>query len=116
MSLLADGASTISRLVATGATTVGGIAAAGAGGGINLAGAYLSSSCIIAFMSSIKAPLMSSKVQFPSYWCSISYVFSIGIAFRQSGLIGFFSNLRRISLAIDFGLESVLTSLPPFRP
>ena len=52
-------------------------------------------------MSSIKAPLTSYKVQFPSdCCCSISFVCSAGVAFKQSG--------RRIEL--------VLTSLPPFHP
>ena len=55
-------------------------------------------------MSSIRAPLTSSKVRFPSgCCCSISSVCSTGVASKQSGLIG-----RRI--------ESVLTSLPPFHP
>ena len=92
--------------------------ATGAGGGISPARACLSSSYIIAFMSSIRAPLISFKVQFPSCCCSISFVCSTGVsvASRKSELIGIFSNLRRISFAMDFGLESVLTSLPPFRP
>ena len=50
-------------------------------------------------MSSIRAPLTSSKVQFPSGCCySISSVCLAGVAFKQSG--------RRIEL--------VLTNLPPF--
>ena len=67
-------------------------------------------------MSSIKAPLISSRVQFPPCCCSIPSVCSTGISAtsKQSGLIGLFSNLRRISFAMDFGLESVLTSLPSF--
>ena len=96
----------------TGGLAAGGIAVAGANGGISLAKACLSSSSIIAFISSIRALLMSSKVQFPSSCCYfISSVCSAGVASKQSGLIG-----RRISLAMDFGLESVLTSLPPFHP
>ena len=87
--------------LAIGVTTAGGIAAAGASGGISSAKACLSSFCIIAFMSSIRAPLTSSKVQFPSgCCCSISSICSAGVASKQRG--------RRI--------ESVLTSLPPFRP
>ena len=87
--------------LAIGATTAGGIAAAGASGGISLAKDCLGSFCIIAFMSSIRAPLTSSKVQFSSSCCcSISSVYSEGVAFKQSE--------RRI--------ESVLTSLPPVHP
>ena len=98
--LLAGGVFTTGGL-ATG-TSAGGIAAAGASGGISPAKACLSLFYIIAFMSSIRAPLTSSKVQFPSgYCCSISSVCSTGVASKQSGLIG-----RRI--------ESVLTSLPFF--
>ena len=90
----------IGRII-IGATAVGGIAAAGANGGIIPTKASLSSFCIIAFISAIRAPLTSSKVQFPSgYCCSISFVYSIGVASKQSG--------QRI--------ESVLTSLPPFHP
>ena len=96
--MLAGGASTIGGL-AIGAKAAGGIAAAGAG--INSAKACLSSFYIIAFMSSIRAPLTSFKVQFLSIcYCSISSVCSAGVAFKQSG--------RRI--------ESVLTSLLPFCP
>ena len=61
LSLLAGGASSIGGLA-----TAGGITAAGAGattrGGNDPAKAYLSSSCIMALISSISAPLMSSKV------------------------------------------------------
>ena len=84
----------------TGATTAGGIAAAGVSGGISPSKACLSSFCIITFMSSIRAPLTSSKIQFPSGCCCfISSVYSTSVASKQSRLI-----------------ELVQTSLPPFHP
>ena len=87
--------------LATGTTAVGGIVASGTSGGISSTKACLNSFYIIAFMSSIRAPLTSSKVQFSSGCCySISSVCLAGVAFKQSW--------RRI--------ESALTSLPPFRP
>ena len=97
MEHLAGGASTTGGLAA--GARAGGIAAAGgitasAGGGISPARACLSSSYIITFMSSIRAPLMSSKVQFPyGCCCSISSICLTGVASKKSGLIGLFSNL-----------------------
>ena len=115
--IIVSGWSIHNKWISNRSAAAGGIAAVGASGGISPAKAYLSSFCIIAFISSIRAPLISSKVQFPScYCCSISSVCSTGIAFKHSGLIGLFSNLRRISFAMDFGLKSVLTSLSLFRP
>ena len=57
--LLAGGASTTGGL-AIGATAAGGIVAAGASGGISPAKTCLSLFYIIAFMSSIRAPLIVS--------------------------------------------------------
>ena len=51
-------------LLAGGFSSIGGTTATGVGG-ISLAKACLSSSYILALMSSISTPLMSSKVQFP---------------------------------------------------
>ena len=87
--LLLTGKASTTGGLAIGATAASGIAVAGASGGISSAKACLSSFYIIAFMSSINAPLISSKVQFSSCCCcSISSVCSTGVVSKQSELIG----------------------------